>query len=172
MQIGASCLLITGKPLHSPERWNLDNDNRRIKICPTSIPKFCDWSRQLQGVPGPPGPKCRKSLKKVVLGLSARSAKKVPQKSKKSRKSAKERHFRDFFDFFSALFGTGRSGTTFLRLFRHFGPGGPDTPCNWSLQSRKACQRVAIRMSCTRSLWSVPQCVQISKTCGRTTNKQ
>ena len=27
-------------------------------------------------------------------------------------------------------------GTTFLRLFRHFGPGGPGTPCNWSLQSQ------------------------------------
>ena len=27
-------------------------------------------------------------------------------------------------------------GRPFLRLFRHFGPRGPGTPCNWSLQSQ------------------------------------
>ena len=60
--------------------------------------------------------------------------KKVPKKSKKSRKSAKERLFRDDFDFFGTLLAlrADRPGTTFLRLFWHFGPGGPGTRCNWS----------------------------------------
>ena len=86
-------------------------------------------------MPGPPGPKCQKSPKKVAPGLSARSAKKVP---KKSRKSLSLAFFRDFFDFFGTFFAlrVDRPGTTFLRLFRHVGPGDPGTPCNWSLQSQ------------------------------------
>ena len=51
----------------------------------------CDWSDQLQGLPGLPGPKCQENLKMVVPGLSARSAQKKPKKSKKSQKSAKDR---------------------------------------------------------------------------------
>ena len=100
---------------------------------------LCDCSAQLQGVPNPPGPKCRKSPKKVVPGLSARSAKKVPKKSKKSRKSLSLALFRDFFGFFGTFLTlrADRPGTTFLRLFRHFGPGGSGTPCNWALQSQR-----------------------------------
>ena len=42
---------------------------------------------------------------------------------------------RDFFGTFLAL-RADRPATTFLRLFWHFGPRGPGTPCNWSLQSQ------------------------------------
>ena len=116
----------------------------------------CNCSDQLQGVPGPPGPKCRKSLKKVLPDLSARSAKKsakkVPKKSKKSRKSLSLALFRDFFGTFLAL-RADRPGTTFLRLFR---PGGPGTPCNWSLQNRTLATVLWVPL--TNYSWQVPCC--------------
>ena len=100
-------------------------------------------------MPGPPGPKCRKSLEKVVPGLSARSAKKVLKKSKQSRRSLSLSLalFRDFFDFFGTFLAlrADRPGTSFSRLFRHFRPGGPGTPCNWSLQSQ-------VKISCVKKL--------------------
>ena len=85
---------------------------------------------------GPSGPKMPKKSQKGRPGLSARSAKKVPKKSKKSQTSLFLALFRDFFDFFGTFLAlrADRAGTTFLRLFWHFGPG---TPCNWSLQSQK-----------------------------------
>ena len=101
--------------------------------------KDCDWSRRLQGVPGPPGPKCPKSLKKVFPGPSAperqKSAEKVRKVSQESLKSLSRVSLWHFFGTFLAL-RADRPETTFLRLFWHFGSGGPGTPCNWSLQSQ------------------------------------
>ena len=123
--------------------WTAGCENKlKIALQPVLVRRLnskpCDCSAQLQGVPGPPGPKCQKSPKKVAPGLSARSAKKVPKKSKKSRKSLSLALFRDFFDFFSTFLAlwADRPWATFLGLFRHFGPGGPGTPCNWALQSQ------------------------------------
>ena len=59
----------------------------------------------------------------------------MPKKSKKSRKSLSLALCRDFLDFFGTFLAlrADRPGTTFLTLFWHSGPGGPGTPCNWSL---------------------------------------
>ena len=89
--------------------------------------------RPVTGIARPSGPKM---LKKSQKGLSGPT---VPKKKRrKSRKSHEKVPKRDFFvPFFFDFFGTFLAlGTTFLRLFRHFGPGGPGTPCNWSLQSQ------------------------------------
>ena len=97
--------------------------------------------------------------------LRARNAKKVSKRSsracrpgvpkkcrksqKKCRESAEERPFRHFFDFFGTFLAlrADRPETTFLGLFWHFGPGGPGTPCNWSLQSKGKSDSFLLRAS-------------------------
>ena len=78
-----------------------------------------------RGLSGPPGPKRRKSLKKV------------PRESGKSLEKVFSGRFRDFFqtlETFSRLFADSRGPRgwrpqeTFFRLFRGFGPGGPERP--------------------------------------------
>ena len=92
------------------------------------------------GSAGPSGPKMPKKSQKGLSGPGSLKCQKVPKKSRKSRKSLSLALFRVVtFSTFSALFlalRADRPGETFLRLFWHFGPGGPGTPCNWSLQSQ------------------------------------
>ena len=115
----------------------------------------CDCSDQLQGVPGPPGPKCQKTSQKGRPGPVGPECQKSAEKvTKKSPKSLSLALFRDFFDFFGTFLAlrADRPGTTFLRLFWHFGPGGPGTPCNWSLQSQElgAHLRVIVKTNCAQ----------------------
>ena len=144
------CMVSSETPVSGPRKQKPPKDSGHISTL------ACDCSDQLQGVPGPPGPKCQKSLKKVVSGLSARSAKKAPKKSKKCRKSLSSALFWHFFDFFGTFLAlrADRPETTFLRLFWHFGPGGPGTPCNnWSLQS----QTLALRAPQPREAYTLAE---------------
>ena len=79
-----------------------------------------------RGLSGPPGPKPRKSLKKVSPG-TPESLEKVSKKSGESGKRL-EKVPKDFFGTFSRLSGSRgrRPRETFFRLFRGFGPGGPE----------------------------------------------
>ena len=83
-----------------------------------------------------------RNREKVSKRSSRASLPRVAKKCSKSQKSLEKVPNRDFFETPSTFSGlllalrAERPGKTFLRFFRDFCPGGPDTPCNWALQSQ------------------------------------
>ena len=125
----------------SPQSTSKHEANRKkVKGAPCPTPPQTTEQNTTLGNPlticrglwGPPGPKPRKSLKRVSRGLRPREPPRVWKKSGKSLLGPR----RDFsrlsrlFETFSRLSGGPGAGgqETFFRLFREFGPGGPERP--------------------------------------------
>ena len=101
--------------------------------------RFLDWepARPLQGSLTPSRPEMPKKSRKCLAGPLDRVPEKVSKKSReqsgKSPESLRKVSGECFWTF-SGLFGDffrvpgQRPRETFSRLFRHFGPGGPERP--------------------------------------------
>ena len=85
---------------------------------PPSVPKRVgNQPAPYRGLSGSPGPKCRESLENVSRGLRPGDPKKSPKSP-----GTLQKHSRHTFR------GAGGAEETFSRLFRRFGPAGPERP--------------------------------------------
>ena len=85
-------------------------------------PRLLSVERPVRGNVWLSGPKILKKSQAGLPGPVGWENQKSAEKVEKASKSVKERLFRDFFGTFLAL-RADRPGKTFLRLFRHCGPG-------------------------------------------------
>ena len=116
------------KPEFSPQvRLKIDVDREEKSI---QRPVLGNQPAPYRGLSGPPGPKCRKSLENLSQGLRPGTPKKSPKSPEKVQKHSPDTFGRLSPGLFGDFFGSPdrRPRETFSRLFRHFGPEGPERP--------------------------------------------